>query len=199
MKSDTIQLKFMEVNEIEASAKALSYAMLNNSLHIAVLEGNGEKQRLKIESMFADLFSLNPGITYLAINKQTIVGVMRMKSCCGSKLKKKIVDNKPENHIDHRIEIWHQEWANNDPREQHWHLGPIGVIPSFQGHGIGSMLMNHFCKEVDKCSAEAFLETDLDKNVSFYMKFGFRVVLTSNIFGVESKYMKRDPANQKIA
>ena len=192
MKTDSIKITFMELNEIEESAKALSVAMLNNSLHIAVLKGNGEKQRLKIESMFIDLFHSNPGIVYIAKKGQKIVGVMRMKSCSGSTLKKKETHNGEENDIDYRIRIWHQEWALNDPDEQHWHLGPIGVIPTHQGKGIGSLLMTIFCNEVDKCSAKAFLETDLDKNVSFYENFGFKVVNTSNIFGIETRYMERE-------
>lgn len=199
MNTDSIKITFMELNEIKESSKALSIAMLNNSLHIAVLKGNEETQRVKIENMFVDLFTHNPGITYVAKEGRRIVGVMRMKSCCGSVLEKKIKDSKNENDIDHRITLWHQEWAVNDPSEQHWHLGPIGVIPTHQGHGIGSILMELFCKEVDKCSARAFLETDLDINVSFYEKFGFRVVSTSNIFGVESRYMAREVNNQNHA
>jgi len=193
MNTDSIKIKFMEINEIEESAKTLSIAMLNNSLHIAVLKGNEEKQRLKIESMFIDLFQTHPGITYIAKEGQTIVGVMRMKSCNGSISKQKKSDNSEESDIDHRIEIMYQEWAENDPKEQHWHLGPVGVIPTHQGKGIGSMFMTIFCNEVDKCSRKSFLETDLDKNVSFYKKFGFKVVGTSNIFGVESRYMARIP------
>lgn len=191
MNIDSIKIMFMELNEIKESARTLSIAMLNNSLHLAVLKGNGETQRLKIESMFVDLFNHNPGITYIAKEGPRIVGVMRMKSCCGSTLEKNIKDSDDENDMDHRIEIWQREWALNDPLEQHWHLGPIGVLPTHQGHGIGSMLMKLFCKEVDKCSAKAFLETDLDRNVSFYEKFGFKTVSTSNIFGVESRYMAR--------
>ena len=47
--------------------------------------------------------------------------------------------------------------------------------------------------EVDRCSAEAYLETDLDYNVLFYRKFGFEVVAQSTLFGVENRYMKRPP------
>lgn len=195
MNTDSIKITFMEVNEIQESAKTLSIAMLNNSLHIAVLKGNQEKQRAKIESMFIDLFHNNPGITYIAKEGRRIVGVMRMKSCSGSTSKKKNPDKCEETDIDDRIKIWHQEWSANDPKEQHWHLGPIGVIPTHQNKGIGSMLMTIFCNEVDKCAAKAFLETDLDKNVSFYEKYGFKVVRTSNIFGVESRYMAREITN----
>ncbi len=191
MNIDSIKITFMELNEIKESAKTLSIAMLNNSLHIAVLKGDGEKQRLKIENMFVDLFNNNPGITYVAKEGRKIVGVMRMKSCSGSSINKNETHNGEENDTDNRIKIWHHEWAANDPSEQHWHLGPIGVIPIHQDKGIGSLLMTIFCNEVDKCSAKAFLETDLDKNVSFYENFGFKVVNTSNIFGIETRYMER--------
>ena len=40
-------------------------------------------------------------------------------------------------------------------RNQHWHLGPIGVLPEYQGQGIGSRLMQRFCREVDACQASA--------------------------------------------
>ena len=96
-----------------------------------------------------------------------------------------------ENDIDCRKSVWFKEWAKHDPVEQHWHLGPIGVLPTHQGLGIGSMLMERFCKEVDACMAKAYLETDLDKNVRFYEKFGFKVVSESEIFGVKNRYMLR--------
>ena len=53
------------------------------------------------------------------------------------------------------------------------------------------MLMERFCKEVDACKAEAYLETDVDKNVHFYEKFGFKVVSESEIFNVKNRYMLR--------
>lgn len=186
----------MEINEIEESAKTLSIAMLNNPLHVAVLQGNEEKQRLKIESMFTDLFHTHPGLIYLAREGQKIVGVMRMKSCKGAVATQSKSYHCEEHNIEHRIRALQEEWAKNDPTEQHWHLGPIGVVPSHQGRGIGSLFMKIFCSEVDKCSAKAFLETDLDKNVSFYKKFGFKVVGTSNIFGVESRYMTRETSDR---
>ena len=59
--------------------------------------------------------------------------------------------------------------------------------------GVGTELMQRFCKEVDNCSAKAYLETDLDENVRFYEKFRFKVISKSNIFKVENRYMLRTP------
>ncbi len=101
-------------------------------------------------------------------------------------------DEIDENDVGWRKSVWHAEWGRHDPLEQHWHLGPIGVLPNHQGSGIGSMLMARFCREVDACHAKAYLETDRDKNVRFYEKFGFEIVRESDIFDVKNRYMLRE-------
>jgi ribosomal protein S18 acetylase RimI-like enzyme len=181
----------MEKNDIQESARVLSVAMLNNPLHLAVFQGNGERERIEIEKMFCALFIELPGIVFLVKEKQNIIGVMRMKSCDGRKTADSPKDVTDENNIGWRKSVWHTEWGRHDPPEQHWHLGPIGVQPTHQGSGVGSMLMERFCKEVDACLAKAYLETDLDKNVRFYEKFGFKVVSDSHIFDVKNRYMLR--------
>ena len=184
-------ISFMEQNDIQKSAKVLSIAMLNNPHHIGVFLGNGENERLEIEKMFIELFNNLPGIVFLAKENEKIIGVMRMKSCIGKVIDETdIVEN--ENDINWRKSLWFKEWAEHDPVEQHWHLGPIGVLPSHRGMGVGTALMQRFCKEVDNCSAKAYLETDLDENVRFYEKFGFRVISRSDIFHVENRYMLRN-------
>jgi ribosomal protein S18 acetylase RimI-like enzyme len=186
------QISFMEHSDVQKSAKVLSLAMLNNPLHIAVFQGNGEIERLEIEGMFFELLNKLPGIVFLAKERKKIIGVMRMKSCVGRKNKDESKELKDEKDINFRKSIWQREWSNKDPEEQHWHLGPIGVLPSYRGLGIGSKLMERFCKEVDNCSAKAYLETDLDENVRFYKKFGFIVISESDIFQVNNRYMVRD-------
>ena len=188
---DNLRISLMEQNEIKPAAKVLSFAMLNNPLHIGLLMGNGEKARLEIEKMFLELFTSLPGVVFLAKENGKIIGVMRMKSCIGKTIDDPDVPE-DENDIDWRKSVLFREWAKHDPVEQHWHLGPVGVMPDHQGAGIGSLLMERFCREVDACMAKAYLETDLDKNVRFYEKYGFRIISESEIFGVKNRYMLRD-------
>lgn len=189
-----IHFSFMELGDIRESATVLSLAMLNNPLHRAVFLGNGETQRLAIERMFFELFQELPGIVVLAKEHGNIIGVMRMKSCQGRKAPDAPKGPNNRNDSGWRKYAWHSEWAHHDPPEQHWHLGPIGVLPAHQGAGIGSLLMQRFCREVDACFATAYLETDLEKNVRFYEKFGFAAVAESEIFDVKNHYMVRKPA-----
>ena len=51
--------------------------------------------------------------------------------------------------------------------------------------------MERFCMELDACRATAYLETDLDKNVRFYERFGFKVVSETKIFDAKNLYMLR--------
>ena len=181
----------MEINDVHESARVLSVAMVDNPLHEAIFQGKGEKERIEIEKMFNNLFIQLPGVVFLAKEKNNIVGVMRMKSCRGSKAKDDPGKSEDKNSIDWRKTVWHAEWARHDPTEQHWHLGPIGVLPIHQGSGIGSLLMERFCREVDACSAKAYLETEGDKNRRFYKKFGFDIISKSTILNVENLYMER--------
>ena len=188
-----IHISLMEHNDVSESTTVLSRAMLNNPLHRAIFQGNGENERLAIEKVFHELFTALPGIVFLAKAHATIIGVMRMKSCVGREVEKESTPMQRENTLSWRKSVWHREWAAHDPSAQHWHLGPIGVLPAYQGMGVGSRLMQRFCNEVDACSATAYLETDLDENVRFYNKFGFETIATSILFDVENRYMQRAP------
>jgi ribosomal protein S18 acetylase RimI-like enzyme len=181
----------MEKNDIPEAAWVLSVAMLDNPLHVALFQGNDENTRLEIEKMFSKLFDEVPGIVFLAKDGSTLLGVMRMKSCDGRKAPDGPEGPPDENDLNWRETVWLREWARHDPTDQHWHLGPIGVLPAHHGSGIGSKLMLRFCREVDACRANAYLETDLERNVRFYEKFGFKIVSRSAIFDVKNYYMVR--------
>ncbi len=192
---EKFKISFLEKSDISEASRVLSKAMLKVPLHIAVFQGQGEKERKIIEKMFFELLSDLPSITFLARINRQIVGVMRMKSCDGSKVSNEHAPTEDVNNLDWRKLYWHNEWACHDPLNQHWHLGPIGVLPSHQGKGIGTKLLNRFCQEVDACLAPAYLETDTYKNVRFYERFGFQVVGETEIFDVKNRYMWRHPVS----
>ena len=192
---EKLKISFLEKSDISEASRVLSEAMLKAPIHIAVFQGHGEKERKINEKMFFELLSDLPGITFLAMINRQIVGVMRMKSCDGSKVSNEHAPTEDVNNLDWRKLYWHNEWARHDPLNQHWHLGPVGVLPSHQGKGIGTKLLNRFCQEVDAWLAPAYLETDTDKNVRFYERFGFQVVGETEIFDVKNRYMWRYPVS----
>ena len=194
---DTCRISFLQKSDIPEASSVLSEAMLKVPIHIAIFQGQGEKERNIIAKIFFELLTDLPGITFLATIGTQIVGVMRMKSCDGSMVTEEHAQTGEVNNLEWRQSYWRNEWARQDPLKQHWHLGPVGVLPSHQGKGIGTMLLNRFCKEVDACLAPAYLETDTDKNVRFYERFGFHVVEETGIFNVSNYFMWRHPATQQ--
>jgi GNAT superfamily N-acetyltransferase len=61
------------------------------------------------------------------------------------------------------------------PEVDHWHLPGIGVDPSRQGTGLGSLLRTHTLAEVDRNGGVAYLESSSPLNVPLYERFGFEV------------------------
>jgi catechol 2,3-dioxygenase-like lactoylglutathione lyase family enzyme/ribosomal protein S18 acetylase RimI-like enzyme len=88
---------------------------------------------------------------------------------------------------------WTKAWADRDPREPHWHLGPVAVDRAAQGQGIGGALLTAFCRRMDERRATAYLETDKTENVGFYGRFGFATVGEEPVLDVPNWYMSRAP------
>ncbi len=84
----------------------------------------------------------------------------------------------------------------HDPHESHWHIGPIGVQPEEQGKGVGKALLGRFLETVDEKATPAFLETDVDRNVALYERFGFEVTHREDIVGVRTWFMWRPARTQ---
>jgi GNAT superfamily N-acetyltransferase len=62
------------------------------------------------------------------------------------------------------------------PEVDHWHLPGIGVDPSRQGTGLGSLLLAHTLGAVDRNGGVAYLESSSPLNVPLYERFGFEVI-----------------------
>jgi GNAT superfamily N-acetyltransferase len=86
------------------------------------------------------------------------------------------------------------EWKRHEPKEPHWHIGPIGVEPELQGGGVGSAMVARLCAMMDKLGAIAYLETDLEANAQLYERFSFTTVDVAPVIGVQMWFMIRYPA-----
>jgi ribosomal protein S18 acetylase RimI-like enzyme len=92
-----------------------------------------------------------------------------------------------------RVTTWMGAWARPDSKQRHWHLGPVAVDAHLQRQGIGSSMMREFAAKMDALGEVAYLETDMEINVTFYERFGFEVVGREDILGVPNWYMVRKP------
>ncbi len=85
----------------------------------------------------------------------------------------------------------HREFAPGD----HWYLQTLGVEPTHQGKGYGSLLMGYMLEKIDNSNPlPVFLETSTEINVKFYKRFGFEIMKEGVIPGtdVEQWYLLRN-------
>jgi GNAT superfamily N-acetyltransferase len=90
-----------------------------------------------------------------------------------------------------RMGTWMRTWAQHDPAERHWHLGPVAVDRPLQGRGIGSAILEEVCARMDRQGSLLYLETDKPENVRFYQRYGFETVGQGPVLGVTNWYMQR--------
>jgi ribosomal protein S18 acetylase RimI-like enzyme len=62
------------------------------------------------------------------------------------------------------------------PKQNHWYVHALGVEPSQQRTGGGRALLTHVLELADAASVPTHLETAKRTNVSYYERFGFRVI-----------------------
>jgi len=77
----------------------------------------------------------------------------------------------------------------------HWYLQVIGVDPAYHGQGFSSRLVRPVLERIDQEGMPCFLETNVDKNVAIYRRFGFEVISEDKLPGtpVTSFAMLRKP------
>jgi len=58
----------------------------------------------------------------------------------------------------------------------HWYLQNIAVEPEEQGKGYGGRLISTMIKKIESDELPIYLETNTEKNVSIYQKYGFEIL-----------------------
>jgi len=67
----------------------------------------------------------------------------------------------------------------------HWYLQVIGVDPAYQGQGFSGRLIRPVLERIDRERMPSFLETNTEKNVTIYRRFGFEIISEDKLPGTE--------------
>ena len=192
----------MQPNDVDEAAFVLSKAFIDTPFTAAIMGGNTEKQRRMLQMGFKNMIGKKPGEKVVAKDGDRIVGVMRMVKWpdCQNSIPRGL-ETIPLHIFAHKVFSRFQEarrlWGAHDPKKPHWHIDPIGVFPKYQGQGVGSKLLAYYCEKVDSHDMPAYHETDQPQNVRFYQKFGYKVIETEPIFGINNWYLWREPNGGK--
>jgi predicted N-acetyltransferase YhbS len=71
---------------------------------------------------------------------------------------------------------------NNNNKFEVLCMGPIGVLPSYQGQGIGSLLMNY---SIDKAKQLGYKAIIIFGNQNYYHRFGF---INAEKYGIQTSW-----------
>jgi ribosomal protein S18 acetylase RimI-like enzyme len=174
--------------------------MRDNPLHVRAFGPIPDRRERALSRMFEALLRLylSKGAILGAVSAGKLVGVCgmvqpnRCQPTAGEKLRLlPAVVGASGLAAGARVFRWAAAWARHDPRQPHWHLGPVGVERHLQGQGIGSALLRAFCDRIDSRGSSAYLETDKLENVRFYQRFGFRITTEDLVLGVPNWFMTR--------
>jgi GNAT superfamily N-acetyltransferase len=66
-------------------------------------------------------------------------------------------------------------------RPPHWYLAVMGVVPEWQGRGLGTALMRPASKELDRSGLPAYLEASTQRSRALYERHGFAVTGEFNL------------------
>jgi GNAT superfamily N-acetyltransferase len=200
---DDLSVDFLQPGEAREAAAVLGYAFRTNPNSIAIWQGQGDSERIKQAAIFRILKLQRPCSRVLVARRDDrIVGTLNMAlwpGCQMSPLETAkliprmvlILKGAALRGAMTRAAKLQSVWAAHDPKEPHWHLGPLGVLPELQGQGIGKRLLERFCEMVDQETGTAYLETDRAENVPFYERFNFSIVAETEILGVPNWFMWR--------
>jgi len=188
-------------SEIDAACDVIGLAFADNPNTLAVVRGDRAKaQRMMRAAVRAAKVGRKCSYVLVADDRGQIVGVLNAAEwpTCQLRMREKlktapVMIRVAGSALPRSLKMM-SVWAKHDPRERHWHLGPIGVHPELQGRGVGKALLSSFLGAIDEQRIPAYLETDVDRNVSLYEQFGFGVIARANINGVNNRFMWRRAA-----
>jgi ribosomal protein S18 acetylase RimI-like enzyme len=181
---------------MEPAVGVLARGMRDNPNHVAVW---GDDPEYRLDALTAFMGATLPLASQPAgaVREHELVGVCGMAEpgACIGHIFKALGGQVPSFSEDAgeqaRITEWLTAWGTRDLEERHWHLGPIAADAHLQRQGIGTEMMDMFCKVVDVGHDVAYLETDKSENVQFYERFGFETIGEEPVLDTPNWFMRR--------
>lgn len=199
--SDTATLQASQIDEL---SHVLARAFWDDPL-IEYIEPNEERRRnslpwfftkaAQISSRYGEPFTtagkvdgaalwLPPGKTILSISMMLQAGMLAAPFKFGLSTFMRFMG--VMNHMEHL--------HKRDVPPDHWYLMVLGVDPERQGQGVGGKMIEPILERADRDRLPCYLETMKERNVTFYKKHGFEVVVDDTLKdGPRYWTMKRDP------
>ena len=194
------EVRVLRADEHAAAAATAARALQDDPASVACYGDEPLVRLARTHGLFLDLFARLTTPQYGALAGGAVLGVAGVVppgACVGAVMAPFAAEAlaRPEPPVGDsaRPAVLWATWALHDLAEEHWHIGPVGIEPGFQGRGIGRAVMEALCAELDAEARVGWLETNRERNVRFYNALGFEVVAEAEALGVANWFMRRDP------
>lgn len=85
------------------------------------------------------------------------------------------------------------------PREAHYYVRDVGVLPEMQGRGLGEALIRPTLNFCDHEGVAAYLEASSERNAELYKRLGFRITSELRVAGSPPlRLMLRPPMSKSV-
>lgn len=149
--------------------------------------------------LYGEVYATSPGLEGIAVwfpSEKAEMTLLRMIRIWGFRL---IYDYVRTRRSISRL-LSYNEYAlkvqNRHLHCPHWYLFLIGVDPTFQGKGYANALIKPMLTRIDKEHLSCYLETQDEKNISIYERYGFEVVQVDTVPGTDLKHwamLRKEP------
>lgn len=193
-----VTVRPLAADEFDVASRIVGLAFADNPSNLATVGGDREKA-IRAMEQGTRVIKLGSGSSHVlaAEREGRLVGVLHAaewphcQMTLGEKLKTApVMIRTIGRNLPRAFKIMGAR-AKHEPREPHWHIGPIAVHPDEQGHGVGTVLLRTLLDRIDEQGVPAFLQADVDRNAVLYQRFGFEIVSRETILGIDTRFMWR--------
>lgn len=198
--NDAVRIRPIAPDEQEAAIGVLARGMRDNPCHVAAFGSDPARREACLARLFRGLLKVAPDRSTIgAFDGGTLVGFAvdaapghcRLGPAQKARAAATMITVGPARLL--RVLTWQGDWDQHHLDRPHHHFGPIAVDRDRQGAGIGSMIMKEAAVRWDRTTEPAFLETDKQENVAFYIRHGFAVIDEAPVLGRPNWFMVREP------
>jgi ribosomal protein S18 acetylase RimI-like enzyme len=181
-------------SQISAAAATLARAFHDDPLMVYTIPDPAERARM-LPGVYAPMirFGFLAGEVYATASANALEGVALWLppnakwtreniEASGMHLLANLIGN---NAYQRYREVVGREWQarERDMPEACWYLLLLGVEPGCQRRGLGGALMRPILQRADAGRLACYLETEKERNVAFYMKQGFDMIVNGEEAG----------------
>lgn len=196
----SLAIRDLRPDDLPAAGAVVGRALADSPSLQEVYPTNPGKRTAALGQVFAALLRAyaSHGRVFGAFEEGALVGVCTLREpggCQLSALEKLSVGKATASAVSLGFSVAMQkamgDVALRDPQVRHFHLGPLAVEPTRQRQGVGTALMQEFCRRVDVAREVAAADTDRKSAVPFLGRFGFKELSSAAIAGVSYAFLVR--------